>query len=564
MHRAALRPAVIFALGFVATADPAAADPQVITVQANGDLGPFPALASGFIHGLDENGSLEHSAVAPLVPEYWRLYKYVTYEFAAAYDAKIAFELANSYAWAHGGFPNAHPWDDWAGWEQYVTNQWATIRFTFPDDRPAFWDVWNEPDLAYFWSGTYEQLLELYARTITRLRTLEPGAKIVGPSVARYDETANDVRDVVQFAFDLDRLYGVRLDALSWHENDSGVFGDGADKPEDIVDHAASIRTRLPVFLPPDYQPELHVNEYAGNRVHLSPGYNVGYLYYLMEAEVDWASRSCWTVISQGTPPSQAWSDCWSGLDGLHMEDGSTPQIAYWVYEEAVRMRDGVRLPTTIPALRTNVLASRIDSSEEVRLLVGRHEQINPLRDVLVRVSDWPWPDATVRVDAARIPHFPELFDDPPIAIPWPGGPIDAWSATLPVVDGTVEVALDAFQVNDVWKVVVSRPEATAVADASSHPAPDAGFALLGAFPNPFSPGTEIRFSWPVAGPALLDVYDVRGRRAARLVDSRLSAADHRATWNGKDTRGVPVPAGVYFVRLTDGRRTAAMKIVRE
>jgi hypothetical protein len=542
------------------TAVAAGAEPQVLTVQADGDLGPFPSLASGFLHGLDENGALDSTAAATLSPGYWRLYKWVTYDFAAAFEAKITYGLSSSYAWAHGGFPNARPWENWAGWEQYVADRVTAILYWFPQDRPAFYDVWNEPDLAYFWSGTYEQLLELFARTDIVVRGVDPHAKLVGPSVAKYIPHYGGVSDVVQFAIDLDREYGIRLDALSWHENDSGVFGAGADMPEDIPGHAASIRSRLAAYFPPDYQPELHVNEYAGNRVHLSPGYNVGYLYYLMEADVDWASRACWYVYSGEPPNHQVWSDCWSGLDGMFMEDGFTPQIVYWVYDAAVRMLGGVRLPTTSPAVRTNVLASRLDADEEIRILVGRHEQQN-LRDVLVRVENLPWSFDAVCVEAGRIPHFPALFNDPPQAIPWPEGLVDTWSAVLPVVGGRVEIGLNAFTVNDAWSVVISRDPTVSVAETERAPA---GLALHGAFPNPFAPRTEIRLTASRLARVRLDLYDVAGRRVMKLWDGPLPAGRHSISWDGTDAAGHPVPAGVYFVRLSDGERTATAKLVRE
>jgi hypothetical protein len=554
MPRRSVLPIPLLALAAAATVPlGASADPQVVTVQASGDLGPFPALASGFLHGLDEQGALDAAAVAPLEPAFWRLGKTVTYDLAAGFEPAITYGLGSTYAWAHGGFPYARPWEDWAEWEQYVAQRVLALRFAYPDDRPAYYDVWNEPDLAYFWSGTYEQLLELHARTIAVVKGLHPEAKLVGPSVAKYVLRGLGARDVVQFARDLEQAHGVRLDALSWHENDSGVFGDAADKPEDIADHVADIRASLAAYFP-DYSPELHVNEYAGNRVHLSPGYNVGYLFYLIDEEVDWASRACWTVWS-GTP-GHLWSDCWSGLDGLFLDDGFTPQIVYWVTEAAVRMRGGTRLPTASPNLRTNVLASRLDAAEEIRILVGRHEQSNP-RDVVVRVEGWPWADATARVEAGRIPHFPELFDDPPRAIPWPDGPIDRWSATLPVTGGTVEVSLDAFVPNDAWSVVLTRDSGTGVAGGRD-PAQEAGLAILEARPNPFAAGTELRFSIPHAAGVRLDVYDVTGRRVARLVDEPRSAGRHGVVWRGE------VPAGIYFARLAVGDRVVTRKLVRE
>ena len=42
------------------------------------------------------------------------------------------------------------------------------------------------------------------------------------------------------------------------------------------------------------------------------------------------------------------------------------------------------------------------------------------------------------------------------------------------------------------------------------------------------------------------------------------AGASGRWTWTGLDTRGRPAPAGVYFVRVTDGaRRVEVLRMVR-
>lgn len=198
------------------------------------------------------------------------------------------------------------------------------IYYYYPNNPPEFFDIWNEPDLNYFWSGSYTQLLELYFHCATAVWSVNPDAKFVGPSIARYNENSSDVDNIIQFLEDLDIAYGVRMDAISWHENESGNIG--SDRPELIPEHASSIRSRLLEVFGPGYAPELHVNEYSGRYVYLSPGYNGGYLHYLLQADVDWASRSAWTVNSPNDPPYGYWSDCWSGLDGMFNWDGYTPR----------------------------------------------------------------------------------------------------------------------------------------------------------------------------------------------------------------------------------------------
>ena len=68
--------------------------------------------------------------------------------------------------------------------------------------------------------------------------------------------------------------------------------------------------------------------------------------------------------------------------------------------------------------------------------------------------------------------------------------------------------------------------------------------------PNPFNPRTEIKFSLRQAGPAQLQIFDMRGRMVKKLVSGDLPAGEHQVTWNGDTQDGRPVATGVYFYRL--------------
>jgi len=73
---------------------------------------------------------------------------------------------------------------------------------------------------------------------------------------------------------------------------------------------------------------------------------------------------------------------------------------------------------------------------------------------------------------------------------------------------------------------------------------------LRGCTPNPFTKGTSVNYELARSGPIALTVHDVTGRLIRRLEDCPRSAGRHVALWNGADSRGHTVPAGVYFVRL--------------
>jgi hypothetical protein len=81
-------------------------------------------------------------------------------------------------------------------------------------------------------------------------------------------------------------------------------------------------------------------------------------------------------------------------------------------------------------------------------------------------------------------------------------------------------------------------------------------FALQQNLPNPFRGTTTIRFEVPelnnaVGAPRVeLKIYNVLGQVVRTLIDAELQPGAYTATWNGRDARGRPVAAGVYFYNL--------------
>ncbi|MDZ7338423.1 MAG: carboxypeptidase regulatory-like domain-containing protein [candidate division KSB1 bacterium] len=75
-------------------------------------------------------------------------------------------------------------------------------------------------------------------------------------------------------------------------------------------------------------------------------------------------------------------------------------------------------------------------------------------------------------------------------------------------------------------------------------------FALVGAFPNPFNPSTEVRFELPGAAEVSIIIYNVLGQPVRTVFQGVLEAGRHAVTWDGRDQRGVSLASGVYLCRL--------------
>jgi hypothetical protein len=79
--------------------------------------------------------------------------------------------------------------------------------------------------------------------------------------------------------------------------------------------------------------------------------------------------------------------------------------------------------------------------------------------------------------------------------------------------------------------------------------------------PNPVRSRARFEFSLAAAAHTRLDLFDVTGRHLRSLIDTRLEAGPHSASWDGRLEDG-PTPAGVYMARLDVGGITVVRRIV--
>ncbi len=87
-------------------------------------------------------------------------------------------------------------------------------------------------------------------------------------------------------------------------------------------------------------------------------------------------------------------------------------------------------------------------------------------------------------------------------------------------------------------------------------------FVLYNNYPNPFNPETIIKYDLPEADHVTLQIYDIRGREAATLVNSQQKAGKHEVKWTGRDKYGSRVASGVYFYRIRYRDFTVTRKMV--
>lgn len=69
-------------------------------------------------------------------------------------------------------------------------------------------------------------------------------------------------------------------------------------------------------------------------------------------------------------------------------------------------------------------------------------------------------------------------------------------------------------------------------------------------YPNPFNPSTTIAIELPIENQVRLIIYDILGRVVKVLTDQTLSPGRHNFVWDGTNSDGIPVAAGLYFYRM--------------
>ncbi len=86
--------------------------------------------------------------------------------------------------------------------------------------------------------------------------------------------------------------------------------------------------------------------------------------------------------------------------------------------------------------------------------------------------------------------------------------------------------------------------------------------ALSRGRPNPFTTTTVLTLGLPRAGEALVEVYDIAGRKVRTLRAGTLASGEHLVYWDGRDERGRPVASGIYLCRAQVGAWRESRKVV--
>jgi len=87
--------------------------------------------------------------------------------------------------------------------------------------------------------------------------------------------------------------------------------------------------------------------------------------------------------------------------------------------------------------------------------------------------------------------------------------------------------------------------------------------ALIGNYPNPFNPDTNIRFYLPESGKVKMDIYNLKGQLVKNLSHNNYEKGYNTITWNGKDNVDKRTSSGIYFYKFeVNGKVIATRKML--
>lgn len=391
-----------------------------VSVDGSRTTGPARMRAQGFLHGI--TSSTDATRVSALRPQHWRLSEMRVYDLAKKYGVGVTWIISDS--WYQKNYAKERgevipPWENWLRYEAFVRD--LVRRSVESGRRVDYWDVINEPGTPQTGDGNVALYLEQFRRAHDAIRSVDPNAKIVGPSIGTFADEPypvtgyrNSQRDIdLQTFVDYVDRFALRFDALSWHEHTSSQReANPLRSPEDLVAHVARAR-KLIAATSMSRAMEIHINEYTQWESRDIPGWSAGMIGALEEANVDVSMRACALERDDGSKP---YSSCAVGaLDGLLAKDERSTRPVFWVYRAYADMT-GHRIPATAGA-RISGYATRDDGRREVRVLLGRHERCSEANspdcrgvrdaapaDVDVEIRS-PYRDQPVHVTLEQIPY---------------------------------------------------------------------------------------------------------------------------------------------------------------
>jgi hypothetical protein len=236
---------------------------------------------------------------------------------------------------------------DWSAYEDFIRLVMADAAAAGMKPHQVQYEVWNEPDFtSVYWPRPKAQYEEMWRRGVRLIRTLEPKARITGPTFTRLATTGSSWH--MDHFLDMAAASGTAPDILSWHDLIPG---------RDPVDQAGVARRLLTERGLAGVK--LEINEYPASDA-LDPGYNSWYVARLQRAKIDYGVLAIYGPCCM-----------FPQLDGLLTQDGDHLYRTgrWWAYERYASLSGS--LVAAQPTTLLDGIASTDPSAGRARVLIG-------------------------------------------------------------------------------------------------------------------------------------------------------------------------------------------------
>lgn len=279
-------------------------------------------------------------------------------------------------------------YDAWATLIRKLVGHWVE-RYGIDEVRQWYFEVWNEPNLPAFWTGSQDDYFKLYSHTVQAIKTVDASLRVGGPATA--------MNEWIDELLDYSEKNSLPVDFISTHIYPTDPLGfEGADTEEQLAnsprhllrDQAKKVREQS--GLRPVYFTEWNMSSNPRDHYHDEPFAAACVAKIVLETDPFVDGYSYWTftdIFEENYFPSIPFHGGF-GLLNLH----GIPKPVYRVFQ-LLHALGSEQLP--VAGTHATVDAWVIRKGTSITVFLTNHAQ--PRHDIAtqrveIRLSDAPAP----------------------------------------------------------------------------------------------------------------------------------------------------------------------------